>query len=671
MNTPTFRLSSWALGAVLLGSSVQAQFSSPHEKKLGQPAPPTDAARLMENLDRGIVALNQGGGKAFVSWRLLGTEAPDTAFNLYRTTGAAQPVKLNAAPLIRGTNYGDSGVDFTQPVSYSVRAIVGGVEQAAAKSFTFAANAPVRPYLSIPLKPIQGYIVTDISPADLDGDGEYELIVHQSSGGRDNSQPGFTGVPILQAYKLNGTMLWQISLGKNIREGSHYTQFMVYDLDGDGRAELVCKTGDGTTDGQGKVIGDPLADWRTPQGGFVPVVPGEPSKGHVMRDGILSHETSGNVLKGPEYLTVFDGLTGAAIDTVNYEPQRHPTAGPFPTPEQLNEVWGDAYGNRMDRFLACVAYFDGEHPSVMFSRGYYTRTVLAAWDYKDKKLVKRWLFDTANGARGFMYYQHQGNHSLTAADVDGDGRDEIVFGSAVIDDDGMGLYTTQLNHGDAQHVSDLDPTRPGMEILSIHEFNQHFYGMEMRDAATGEILWGKPSYDPGRCLAIDIDPRYPGAECWGVGENLTGLYNAKGVEIAKTKPRSCSFGIWWDGDLLREILDGNRVQKWDWEKATESTLFTMTGAAAGTGLQGGLTADILGDWREEQVVRTPDNTELRIYTTDIPSEHRLYTLMHDPQYRLSVALQNVAYNQPPHTSYFLGAGMAPIKQPNIKVVARK
>jgi rhamnogalacturonan endolyase len=347
-------------------------------------------------------------------------------------------------------------------------------------------------------------------------------------------------------------------------------------------------------------------------------------------------------------------MTGAAIDTVNYEPPRHPDTL-TPTDHQLNELWGDAYGNRMDRFLACVAYFDGEHPSVMFSRGYYTRTVLAAWDYKDKKLVKRWKFDTADGARGFMYYEHQGNHSLTAADVDNDGRDEIVFGSAVIDDDGMGMYSTQLNHGDAQHVSDLDPTRPGMEILSVHEFNQHFYGMEMRDAATGEILWGKRSYDPGRCLSIDIDPRHPGHENWGVGENLTGLYDAKGKEIAPTK---------------REMLSGSRITKWDWEKSTEAPLFTMTGGSTG-GLNGGLTADILGDWREEQVVRSADGNELRIYTTDIPTDHRLYTLMHDHQYRLSVALQNVAYNQPPHTSFFLGEGMSPIKQPKIKVVERK
>jgi rhamnogalacturonan endolyase len=323
----------------------------------------------------------------------------------------------------------------------------------------------------------------------------------------------------------------------------------------------------------------------------------------------------------------------------------------------------------MDRFLACVAYFDGEHPSVMFSRGYYTRTVLAAWDFKDHKLVKRWIFDTADGARGFMYYEHQGNHSLTAADVDNDGRDEIVFGSAVIDDDGMGMYSTQLNHGDAQHVSDLDPTRPGMEILSIHEFNQHFYGMEMRDAATGEILWGKNSYDPGRCLAIDIDPRYPGHECWGVGQHLDGLYDAKGKQISATKPRSCDFGIWWDGDPLREIFSGNRITKWNWENSTETPVMTFTGCAGG-GLNGGLTADILGDWREEQVLRTTDGSELRIFTTDIPTEHRIYTLMHDPQYRLSVALQNVAYNQPPHTSYFLGEGMAPIKRPNIKVVSR-
>lgn len=677
MNPLRFPLLVTKLGALSLGLAAAAapalaQHASPHAKKLALPAPPTNAARMMENLDRGLIAINQGDGKVFVSWRLLGTEAPDTAFNLYRASGNGAPAKLNSAPLTKGTNFEDTRVSLATAVSYSVRAVVGGQEQPAGKSFTLPANAPARPYLSIPLKQIAGYAAGDISPADLDGDGEYELIVHQASRGRDNSQPGVTGTPILQAYKLNGTFLWEINLGINIREGQHYTQFMVYDLDNDGRAELVCKTGDGSVDAKGRVIGDAKADWRSPTGEFVPVVPGEPSKGHVIRNEILSHETTGNVLKGPEYLTVFDGLTGTIIDTADYVPQRHPTAGHSPTPEQLNEVWGDAYGNRMDRFLAAVAYFDGENPSLMFSRGYYTRTVLAAWDYKDKKLVKRWLFDTANGARGFMYYEHQGNHSLTAADIDADGRDEIVFGAAVIDDDGMGLYSTQLNHGDAQHVGDLDPTRPGKEILSVHEFNQHFYGMEMRDAATGEILWGKPSYDPGRCLSIDIDPRHPGHENWGLGDGLDALYDAKGRVIAPRRPRSISFGIWWDGDLLREILTGNRVDKWDWEKGVEAPLFTMTGTASNaTGLGGGLTADILGDWREEQTIRTPDGTELRIYSTTIPSEHRLYTLMHDPQYRLSVALQNVAYNQPPHTSYFLGHGMEPIKQPNIKVVPRR
>jgi len=663
------KLGALALTVALFSPTALGQFASPHEKKLGRSTPPTTAPRLLENLDRGLVAVHKGNGEVFDSWRLLGTEPPDLGFNLYRTTGAGAPVKLNAAPLTQGTNFEDSGVDLSQSVAYSVRAVSEGREQAASKRFAFPANATASPYISIPLQQISDFAVGDISPADLDGDGEYELIVHQARGGRDNSQPGFTGTPILQAYKLDGTMLWQINLGINVREGQHYTQFMVYDLDGDGRAEMVCKTGDGSTDGTGKVIGDPDADWRSPRGSFVPVPPGEPSKGHVVIDGILSHESSGNVLHGPEYLTVFDGLTGAAIDTVDYQPQRHPTAGHSPTPEQLNEVWGDAYGNRMDRFLAAVADFDGEHPSVMFSRGYYTRTVLAAWDYRDKKLTPRWLFDTANDARGFMYYEHQGNHSLTVADVDADGRDEIVFGSAVIDDDGMGLYTTQLNHGDAQHVSDLDPMRPGLEILSSHEFNQHFYGMEMRDAATGEILWGRPSYDPARCLSIDIDPRFPGHETWGVGQNLDGLYSAQGETIVDAKPRSCSFGIWWDGDLLREILNGSRIDKWDWETASESPIFTMEGASRTTGLRGGLTADILGDWREEQVVSSADGAELRIYTTDISSEHRLYTLMHDPQYRLSVALQNVAYNQPPHTSYFLGDGMAALQQPNIKVVA--
>jgi rhamnogalacturonan endolyase len=309
--------------------------------------------RQMENLGRGLVAVNQGSGKVYVGWRLLGTDPDGIAFNLYRVSGNGKPVRRNSVPLTATTDFADTDVDLTQPVSYFVRSVRDGREDAPSARFTLPANAPERPYLSIPLQTPEGYLPNDASAADLDGDGEYDIVLHQAGRGRDNSQNGETDPPILQGYKRDGTLLWTINLGKNIREGAHYTQFMVYDLDGDGRAEIVCKTADGTTDGTGAVIGDTKADYRNP---------------------------SGRILSGPEFLTVFDGRTGKALATTKYIPGRHPDTE-NPTGDQLKAVWGDNYGNRGDRFLACVAYLDGVRPSVVMCRGYYTRTVLAAWDW--------------------------------------------------------------------------------------------------------------------------------------------------------------------------------------------------------------------------------------------------------------------------------------------------
>lgn len=622
------------------------------------------APRQMENLSRGVVAVNQGGGQVFVGWRMLGTDADGMAFNLYRSTAGAKPVRLNASPIAEVTFLIDEKVDLTKPNAYSVRAISKGKEHAPSKEFLLKADTPVRQYISIPLQTPAGYTANDASAGDLDGDGDYEIVLHQTGRARDNSQAGMTDPPILQAYKLDGTLMWTINLGRNVREGAHYTQFMVYDLDGDGRAEIACKTADGTTDGKGKVIGDAKADWRNPEGSTAPGINSSGERG--------SRNTTGYVLKGPEYLSVFDGLTGAELATTKYLPGRHPD-NDSPTTEQMQAVWGDGYGNRIDRFLAGVAYLDGTRPSLIFSRGYYTRSVIAAWDFRGGKLSSRWVFDSDTNESN-RKYRGQGNHQLSIADVDADGRDEIVFGAMVLDDDGKGLYSTGLGHGDALHVSDLDPDRPGLEVYDIQErFDDA--GASFRDARSGEILWKRPSIKagedgegPGRGLSLNIDPRHRGFESWAFGAGLTGLLNAKGQKISDKMPRSCNFGIFWDGDLLSELLNSNTISKWNWEKETTDPIFVAEGCLSNNGTKStpALSADLFGDWREEVMLRTTDNKELRIFTTTIPTKHRFYTFMHDPQYRLSIAWQNVAYNQPPHTSFYIGDDMKPPPRPNIR-----
>lgn len=606
---------------------------------------PAHAQRQMEFLGRGLVALRTGEEKVFLSWRLLGTEPDGIAFNVYRQSGAGAAVKLNRDTITNATCFTDDTAKFEKSVSYFVRGVVEGREREASAPFLFITNAPAKPYLAIPLKLPPGYSANDGSVGDLDGDGEYEIVLKCERSPRDTASTGLTGETILQGLKLDGTLLWTINLGKNIREGAHYTQFMVYDLDGDGIAEIACKTADGTTDGKGKVIGDASADWR---------------------DTNRSSRTFGRVLRGPEFFTIFDGRTGAALATTNYLPARGDLGG-----------WGgvggngdnDNVGNRVDRFLACVAYLDGARPSVVMCRGYYGRSVLAAWDWRDGKLTSRWVFDSKDKDNP---YSGQGAHSVSVADVDGDGRDEIVYHSMVVDDDGQGLFSTGLRHGDALHVGDLDPTRPGLEVFGIHENEEKLFGTPgaaCYDAKTGKILWSfGPDADIGRGLAADIDPRHLGSEMWG---GASGLRTAAGERIGNA-PRSANFAIWWDGDLLREILDRNRISKWNWTNAALEPLFTADGATSNNGSKATpvLSGDLLGDWREEVIFRTPDNKELRLYTTTIPTTNRLVTLMHDPQYRLAIAWQNVGYNQPPHPGFFLGSGMKTPPKPNITTAIR-
>lgn len=596
------------------------------------------AQRQMELLDRGLIAF-PAGDDIQVSWRLFGTDPKDISFDIFKVENGGNPIRINERRLYGGTNFLDTNFKKATDSHYSIKSYIGN--QLMDESNPIAAWD--KPYLSIPLRTPEGYTANDASVGDLTGDGRYEIVVHMTGVGKDNSQKGITDKPIIHAYSLDGDFLWEINLGINIREGAHYTQFMVYDLDGDGIAEVACKTADGTIDGLGNIIGNKQADWRN---------------------------EDGYILAGPEFLTVFDGKTGEALATTDYVPSRHPDTE-NPTADQLKEVWGDGYGNRVDRFLGGIAYLDGKRPSLIMSRGYYTRTVVAAWNWRDGELDPIWTFDSHDGDPDHQKYEGQGYHSLTIADVDGDGKDEVVFGAMVIDDDGTGLYSSGLGHGDAMHVSNIDPDRPGLEIFSIHERPDHPHAANLRDARTGEVLWSYPSQDVGRGLSIDIDPRHRGYESWAFGEGLKGLWNAKGEVISENRPSSSNMAIWWDGDLLRELLDGVNIDKWDFENNVSYRIFSGEEYNLvknnGTKSNPCLSADILGDWREELIARTADNKELRIFSTPIPTTYRLYTLMHNPHYRLSIAWQNVAYNQPPHTNFYFGDGMEMPERPRIEV----
>ncbi|WP_319789608.1 RICIN domain-containing protein [Streptomyces sp. 3MP-14] len=582
------------------------------------PEPPGEAQQ-MEDLNRGLISVRSGSGN-LVSWRLLGTEGYDTAFNLYRGG-----TRVNGSPITDSTNYLDQGAP--ADASYTVRAVVDGVEQPASEgSLRFTGGN----YLDVPLQPPgAGYAPVDASPGDLDGDGQYELVVKwDPSDSKDNSQSGYTSNVYVDAYRLDGQRLWRIDLGRNIRAGAHYTQFQVYDYDGDGRAEVAMKTADATRDGRGTVIGNANADHRN---------------------------SGGYILSGPEYLTMFDGLTGAALSTVPYDPPRGNVAD-----------WGDSYGNRVDRFLAGTAYLDGERPSLIMARGYYTRAVVAAWDFRNGQLVKRWTFDSNASGNGSA--AGQGNHQLSVADVDADGRQEIVYGSATIDDNGRLMYATGFGHGDALHVGDFVPNRPGLEVFTIHEpGNQP--GSDLHDARTGQVLHRTPTSGdegPGRGVAADIHAGSPGAEFWGAGPNMGNLRDASGANVGRN-PSSANFLAWWDGDPVRELLDGTRVDKYG--TGGETRLLTGSGVSSSNGTKAtpALSGDILGDWREEVIWRHTDNSALRIYATGTPTDVKLHTLAHDAQYRVALAWQNTAYNQPPHPSYFLGQGMSRPPQPDIYV----
>ncbi|MBR5749862.1 MAG: rhamnogalacturonan lyase [Prevotella sp.] len=627
----------------------------------------------MEKLDRGLVALpaNSGNG-IFVSWRFLGTDDNNTRFDLIRN-GTTIATDLEVS------NFKDDSGNSSS--EYQVITKVNGE--------TISTSAPVKAWgeiykklkLDRPATGAQGgtYSPNDCSVGDVDGDGEYEIFVKwDPSNSQDNSNGGKTDNVYLDCYKLDGTKLWRIDLGVNIRAGAHYTQFQVYDYDGDGKAELMCKTAPGSKDGKGNYVNQAATD----------------DKIKAANNAKDWRSSAGRINGGHEYLTVFNGETGEAIHTIAYYPTRNAKA-------ELSEAagtynWDDRdgkndkgdYGNRGERYLAATAYLDGpdHNPSGIFCRGYYTYAHIWAVDFDGQQLKTRWLHSSDarttyklrdadgnsrtykgntcfSGLKRYTMYAN-GNHNMSIADVDGDGKDEIIWGSAALDDDGKMLYSVGFGHGDAIHLADLDPDRPGLELFDVHE-EKGDYAWDIHDAATGEIIWkgGPKGADNGRGLAADIVASNRGYEFWssyGGAENATDRnqnpFSAQTAAQVISKKGSMNFRIYWDGDLQDELFDGTNISNWDGSSFVTTALgnYNASSSCNGTKATPNLLADLFGDWREEVILWSAnDNATLNIFTTNIPTTYRVPTLMHDHTYRMGICWQNTAYNQPPHLGYYL------------------
>lgn len=579
---------------------------------------------VVENLDRGISAISTGSGM-MVSWRFLADDSDNSIFKLYRNNALIYTSNAGNA-----TCYLDKDGKSTD--TYKVETVESGTIVSSDTCAMQSGSNYLEVKLDVPKAQTSGitYSPNDCTVGDVDGDGQYELFVKwDPSNSKDNSQKGKTDKVFIDCYKIDGTKLWRIDLGVNIRAGAHYTQMLVADYDLDGLAEMVCKTADGTVDGVGNVIGDSSKDYRN---------------------------SNGYILSGPEYYTLFEGSTGKALDTVDYNPGRGTVS-----------KWGDSYGNRVDRFLGAVAYLDGVKPSAVTVRGYYTRMTACAYDVVNKKLVQKWYFDTGNDKTKPGY--GDGNHNCMPADVDNDGKQEIVLGATCLDDDGSVLWCLNTGHGDAMHLGDLLPDRNGLELWICHEDKP--YGVSLVDASNGKTIFHKDGdADTGRCCAANVWAGNDGAEFWGLGNDV---FDGSGNTLSCRRP-AVNFLSYWDGDLEREILDGYTDKPATISKmkndGTLTTILSTDGAYTCNTTKGTpcLSADIFGDWREELIVRASDSKSLRIYCTPYETDYRITTLMHDPQYRNQVAGQNISYNQPPHTSFYLASNYKLPERPIVSVL---
>ncbi len=650
----------------------------------------------------------------YLSWRAFDADPEDVTFDVYRN-GELVADDIKVTNLIdEAGKYGDT---YKVVGSSDEKLGLKALDVAVWQNYYLELNLNKPADMLLPMKKDCTYYANDLSVADLDNDGQLELIVAwKPSNQQDNTGGVVTGYTYLDGYDVDFntgavTQMWRIDLGPNIRSGAHYVQYLVWDMDGDGIAELGVKTADGST------------TYKCENGELV-------YTGHVgacRSEDILSNKvgkndndyrtSNGMILAGPEYLTIFRGDTGEIIDTVDYTPGRG----------TITE-WGDGGGNRSDRFLACVAYLDGKKPSMVFTRGYYAKTAMTAYQLVDGKLQIQWAYNSEDIINGLLEefeanynddvvakydaeiaayaekfkvdratmsaddikevvvrayktniqgeYMGQGNHNLSVADVDNDGKDEIIFGSMVVDNDGTQLYSTRLGHGDALHVGDFVEENEGLEVFQVHEDSGVQYIVDMRDAETGEFLYAKwVGKDNGRGLTADIDPRYIGSEMWSAADGEIHSSKStieKDITLTGNRP-SINFSILWDGDLLSENQDhsfhaGNdgryplytTITNYNYEQGGNVEIFHSSSILTNNDTKGnlGLVADIIGDWREEIVSRAgADNSKVRIYMSTIPTHYVIPCLLEDNNYRLAVAWQNVGYNQPPHLSYSLTEGL--------------
>jgi len=549
--------------------------------------------RVVETLDRSLVPVPGEDGSVYLGWRLLKDDPASIAFNVYRATGSGEPVKLNKNPLTVTTDFVDSNPPLRQQNRWWVRPLLDGQEQAASREAVLPANPPVQQYKAIRLRDdISTRSIHKIGIGDVNGDGTYDFIIKRPGGTRDPGRAGPSPASFkVEAYDgRTGQFLWRKDLGWNITLGTWYSPMLVYDFNGDGRAEVALKTA-------------PYA--ASPEEAFI--------------------SESQRILSGPEYVSVWDGETGEEIARENWIDRGKP------------EDWGDTSGNRMNRNMMGVAYLDGKTPSLLVLRGIYGLMKMDAWFLQDDRLHKAWSW--TNQQAGWKY-QGQGQHNIHVADIDNDGKDEILYGSVAVDHDGRIMWSTGNGHGDRFYLTDVDPDHPGLEVWYSYEDPHPRKGIGLWDARTGDFLFGtrEPTGDDqiDRALVGDIDPAYPGMECWG----NKFFYSAKGEMIPGEVPPLSGL-VWWDADPLREIQTRGEVSKWKGP--------VLTGGIAGRVVAWG---DILGDWREEIITFT--DGEIRIYTTTIPASDRRVTLMQDPLYRIDVALIAQGYEQVPMTGYYLG-----------------